>query len=247
MLRANGFGCFVAVLWGEAGTNEEHRKTMDLHGLEKILPQFNAAGISVWVVLIPPTEGGNSEPFGTDYVRWMQVLARLSLKYPHLRGVNVDDFRNGINRKTFTPRYTCRMYRTKEAINPKLQFTPTIYSLDRAFADHYGDCIDGVWLWWRNLDSAHGLKDWLESSQRASGSRFPVYSGIYARWTSWHQKANPEPAVLRQSLAAACQSADGAVIWQIPLTRPAVPLLREARRFSAGGSSRIAGRCGSAQ
>ncbi|MGH9407104.1 MAG: hypothetical protein ACRD3D_14875 [Terriglobia bacterium] len=245
-LRANGFACVVALLWGEGKKNEESRQTMDLSGFEKLLPAFNSAGISVWVALIPPSEGGNSEPFGADYVRWMRVLAKLSLKYPHLRGVNIDDFQSGISRKTFTPSYTCALYQAKQRINPKLQFAPTIYSLDAAFADHYGGCIDGVWLWWTKLDPSAGQRAWLEKGRAASGKRFPVYGGVYAHSTSWHPQANPSPAVLGQALETACQYADGAVIWRIRLTGPPNPLLQEARRFGAKGSSKRAGRCGRA-
>ncbi|MGH9449857.1 MAG: hypothetical protein ACRD11_04870 [Terriglobia bacterium] len=246
-LRANGFGCYVALLWGEGRKNIEGRQTMDLSGFEKMMPAFNSADISVWVALIPPSEGGNSEPFGSDYVRWMRALAKLSLKYPHLRGVNIDDFQSGISRKTFTPAYTCALYRAKQQINPKLQFAPTVYKLDRAFAGQFGGCIDGVWLWWTKLDTAAGLKSWLKQSRAAAGNRFPVYSGVYAHSTSWHQKSDPAPAELGQALEKACQYADGAVIWRLPLTGPPNPLLEEAQRFGAKGSSGLAGRCGAAK
>lgn len=243
-LRANGFGCYVALLWSRKETAEKGREAMDLSGLKQMLPAFNSAGISVWVVLIPPSEGGNSEPYGEDYVRWMQTLARLSLKYPHLRGVNIDDFQSGVSRKKFTPEYACAIYRAKQAINPRLQFAPTIYNLDSAFAKQFSGCVDGVWLWWTKLDTAQGLKAWLEKSRAASGGRFPIYSGVYAHSTSWHKKSNPQPEVLRESLQTACATANGAVIWRLPLTGPRNPLLTQARAFGKGGSARLAGRCG---
>lgn len=239
ILRSNGLGCYVALLWGEHGHNVEHRVAMDLSGLEKILPVLNSAHITTWVVLAPPSEGGNSLPYKTDYVRWMQTLAKLSVQYPSFRGVNIDDYQNGISRKTFTPQYTCTLYRTKQAINPKFQFAPTVYKLTPQFAEQFGGCIDGVWLWWTKLDTSNGLAEWLQDARKASGKRFPIYSGVYAHSTSWHRKSNPAPAVLGASLGAACQNANGALIWRIPLTEPANPLLEEAIRAAKQG------RCGS--
>ncbi|MGH9469177.1 MAG: hypothetical protein ACRD1N_02410 [Terriglobia bacterium] len=43
ILRANGLGCYVALLWGEGANNVEHRTAMDLSGLNKSLTKLNAA------------------------------------------------------------------------------------------------------------------------------------------------------------------------------------------------------------
>ncbi len=214
----------------------------DWNSFKRFVAAAAPAGIEVWAILIPPSEGGDSPPFNRDYVRWMQELARLSLRYPNLRGVNIDDYLSGKSRKTFTPAYTCSLYHAKQAINPKLQFAPTVYDLNRQLAQQYGGCIDGVWLWWTNLDSTAGLESWLENTRLAVDGRFPIYSGIYGHGSSWHRTA-PRSRVLRGSLERACRNADGAIIWQMHLTPPN-PLLQVARSFGAGGSSPLAGRCG---
>jgi hypothetical protein len=193
-------------------------------------------------VLIPPTEG-SSAPYKHDFESWMQALAKLSLRYPHLRGANVDDLDQGENAKLFSRDYICRVYKAKQAINPKLLFVPTIYSLDRAFADRMSGCVDGVWLWWSKLDTISGLAASLQQAKAAAAGRFPVYGGVYAHWTSWHKQGPPTASVFQQTLRLTCELADGAVMWKI-LLQPPDPLLRIARSFTADGASSMAGRCG---
>jgi hypothetical protein len=194
--------------------------------------------------LIPPAEGGNSPPFNTDYISEMRVLAKLSLSYSRLVGVNIDDFYSGTNKKTFTPAYTCKLFDAKQAINPKLQFAPTIYDLDRQFAQRYGGCIDGVWFWWVNLDQVGGLQSALENSRLAVQGRFSIYGGVYAHGSSWHP-ADPTPATLRRTLQVTCRYANGAVVWRMHLADSSNALLTVARSFAMGGASELAGRCGS--
>ncbi|TAM79229.1 MAG: hypothetical protein EPN47_19670 [Acidobacteria bacterium] len=240
ILKQIGAGCYGALIW----RGREHGpKPFDWKSFSQFVAAAQPAGIDVWAILIPPSEGGDSPPFNRDYVRWMQELARLSLHHSNLKGVNIDDYVSGISKNTFTPAYTCDIYRAKQAINPQLQFVPTIYDLTRPLAEKYGACVDGVWLWWTNLDTAAGLESWLENTRLAVDGRFPIYSGIYANETSWHHTAAPKPAILQKSVETACRNANGAIIWQMPLT-PANPLLDVARVFGAGGSSSVAGRCG---
>jgi len=239
VLKQNGLGCYGALIWSKL---EWGTKAFDWASFRKFVAAAQPAGINVWVILIPPSEGGDSPPFNGHYVRWMQELAKLSLRYPNLRGVNIDDYVSGISKKTFTPAYTCKIYQAKQSINPKLQFAPTVYDPNRSFAEKYGSCIDGAWIWYTNLDSSSNLQSWLENTRLAVGGRFPIYSGVYAHHTSWHSAA-PKPGVLRSSVQTACRYADGAIIWQMPLTPPN-PLLKVARTLGTGGSSPVAGKCG---
>ncbi|HUZ47505.1 MAG TPA: hypothetical protein VMW54_12790 [Terriglobia bacterium] len=239
ILKAKGLSCYGALIWRQ---REHGSVAFDWGSFKQFVAAAAPAGIDVWAILIPPSEGGDSPPFNRDYVRWMQELAKLSLRYPNLRGVNIDDYLSGTSKKTFTPAYTCNLYHAKQAINPKLQFAPTLYDLDRPLAEQYGGCVDGVWLWWTNLDMTTGLASWLENTRLAVQGRFPIYSGIYGHGSSWHRAA-PKPGVLRGSLETACRYARGAIIWQMPLSPPN-PLLQVARSFGVGGSSPAAGRCG---
>ncbi|MCL5005706.1 MAG: hypothetical protein M1404_04160 [Acidobacteria bacterium] len=238
ILKANGLGCFGALIWRQ---HKGGAPVFAWASFTAFVAAAQTAGIDVWAILIPPSEGGNSPPFNRDYLRWMQELAKLSLKYPRLKGVNIDDFY--WDYKFFTPQYTCQIYSAKQKINPRLQFAPTIYGLDTDFADRYGGCVDGVWLWWRNLEGNVGLDAWLKNSRLAEKDRFPIYGGVYAGTTHWHKGGRPEPRVFRSALETTCRYANGAVIWQMALTPPN-PLLDVARSFGFKGSSPLAGRCG---
>lgn len=212
---------------------------------QQLVSAADAAGIDEWPVLIPPTEG-SSLPYKHDFVRWFEELAKLSLRYPHLRGANIDDLDQGENAKLFSRDYICRIYQAKQAINPKLLFVPTIYSLNRAFADRMSSCVDGVWLWWSKLDTVTGLASWLKEARIAAAGRFPIYGGVYAHWTSWHKQGPPAASIFEQTLRQTCELADGAIMWKISL-EPPDPLLQIARGFAHNGSSSPAGPCGAAK
>ena len=125
---------------------------------------------------------------------------------------------------------------------------PTLYDLDRTIADQLAGCVDGVWLWWTNLEEAIGLKSLLENSPFAVRGRFSVYAGVYAHWTSWHNEAegSPSPLVYRLTLEDACKYADGVILWQ-PSLDPSNPLLSVTKQFLTGGTSAYAGKCGTVE
>jgi hypothetical protein len=237
-LRENGFNCYVL---GIAST-----PPYSFSDLRRLLPQAQRAGISVWAELFPPSEPAIQLPYKRDYVRWMGTLAHLSRRYAALRGVNIDDYLNGISAKTFTRAYTCRLYEAKQAVNPNLLFVPTLYELTPEIVRRVSGCVDGVWLWWTNLGSNDGMRTILEDSSLIVGDHFAVYTGVYAHSTSWHKGSGPTPQVLRGALQIACRYSGGAVIWNLPLGPNLHPnaLLRVAQSFTPGGAARLAGRCG---
>ena len=240
LLKANHFTCYVQPI-------EAHSPMLD-SDFERLLPAAQASGIPIWPVLIPHTEG-SSPPYGEDFVRWMKELATLSLKYPVLRGVNIDDTDAGGNDRMFTRDYLCRIYQTKQAINPKLLFIPTIYDLDADEADRLAGCADGVWVWWTNLEQNNGLRAFFRDARVVARGRFPVYGGVYAHSTSWHKQGGPKASILRESLTIGCTYTDGVVIWQLPLTEEGGAenkMLPVAEEFVEGGTSPLAGRCGTA-
>ena len=241
LLHANKFTCYVQPI--------EEEPPMSYADFERLLPAAQANGISVWPVLIPHTEGA-SLPYREDFVRWMKELAGLSRKYSVLRGVNIDDTDAGGNDAMFTRSYLCKIYQTKQEINPKLLFIPTIYDLDPAESDRLEGCVDGVWLWWTNLEQDNGLRAFLEDGRVVVAGRFAVYAGIYAHATSWHKEGNPAPRVFKKALSIGCAYSEGVILWQLPLTGDAVDdsTLRIVHEVApAGGASRTssAAECGS--
>ncbi len=240
-LLENGFNCYVLVI--------ESAPPNSFKDFQRLLPAAQSAGVSVWAALIPPSEArefGGSQPYQGNYVEWMKALGRLSRKYSALRGVNIDDYLSGISAKTFTRPYTCRLYEAKQQANPNLLFAPTIYELDADVANRLAGCVDGVWLWWTNLEGNNSMRSLLEDGRSVVSGRFPVYSGVYAHSTSWHKQGPPEPRILRGALEIACRYSDGAIIWNLPLGPKSSenPLLGVARTFRQGGSADLAGKCG---
>lgn len=234
LLKHDGFSCHAMPVAGGP--------PYSWNEFQQLVAAADSAGIDEWPVLIPPTEG-SSLPYQHDFVAWIEALAKLSLHYPHLRGANIDDLDQGENAKLFSRDYICRIYRAKQAINPKLLLVPTIYSLNRDFADRMSGCVDGVWLWWSKLDTVDGLATSLEKAMAASAGRFPVYGGVYAHWTSWHKHGPPEKEIFEQTLQKTCELASGAIIWKITL-QPPDPLLEIARSYIANTKSRAEGQCG---
>lgn len=235
LLQANHFTCYVQPI--------EEKPPMSFSDFQRLLPAVQKAGISLWPVLISQTVG-SSLPYRYDFIRWMKVLARLSLQYPVLRGVNIDDTDAGRSPSLFTRRYFCQIYRAGRAINPHLLFIPTIYDLDADEANRLSGCVDGVWLWWTNLEQNNGLRAFLRDGQMIAGNRFPVYAGVYAHSTSWHKEGAPLPKIIRQATTLGCTWSHGVVLWQLPLTDQPNPALSVAEEFVPGGSSPLAGHCG---
>lgn len=134
-LRALGVNCYFWLIW--------HAET-DWEDLHRFLPEARKAGIDVWVYLVPPSEPPPSQPFGLDFVRWGQEIAKLSLKYSNLRGWIIDDFY--ANSAKLTPEYIARMQRAAKAINPNLLFYPLMYyrEIHYPFVEAYAAVIDGV-------------------------------------------------------------------------------------------------------
>jgi hypothetical protein len=235
LLKANHFTCYVQPI--------EERAPMAYQDFLHLLPAAQAGGIDIWAVLIPHHEGF-SLPYNEDFVRWMQELAKLSVQYPVLRGVNIDDIDAGGNERMFTHQYMCEINRAKLPINPKLLFIPTIYDLDRDAVDRYAGCVDGVWLWWTNLGQNGGLRAFLRDGRAMARGRFPVYAGVYAHSTSWQKQSGPKPEVLKTALDLGCRYSNGVIVWQLPLTQEENPWLNVVREYTTGGTSEFAGRCG---
>ncbi len=125
-----------------------HAET-DWEDLREFLPLARAAGISVWVYLVPHSESGPpyaySEPFRLDYVRWAQEIAKLSLEHENLPGYVIDDFGLNISPDRFSPEYIQQMVEAGKAINPRLKFYPLLYfPMSNRLMAVLGPLVDGV-------------------------------------------------------------------------------------------------------
>jgi hypothetical protein len=130
---------------------------------EEFAPAAQEAGIQVWPYIVPPSEcqyydadgdplpplqrGRCSQPYGLDYVRWAEEVAKLSARYPVVSGWAIDDFHLGQNGQTFTPEYMQRMEDAQDAIKPGLEFYTTAYlnaATDDTFLAKYAPYISGI-------------------------------------------------------------------------------------------------------
>ncbi|HEY5912042.1 MAG TPA: hypothetical protein VJA21_15670, partial [Verrucomicrobiae bacterium] len=139
-LKELGVGTYYWLVW--------HAET-DWDDLKLFLPKARQANIEVWVYLVPPSEGSGtagppSKPFGLDFHRWAEEIARLSLQETNLTGWVIDDF--CANHALFTPAYLRQMQARAKSINRHLMFLPLMYfsEINARFAEDYQPVIDGV-------------------------------------------------------------------------------------------------------
>ncbi|GAA1588854.1 hypothetical protein [Kribbella karoonensis] len=151
-------------------------------------PLARAAGIDIWVDLVPPSEcqtdrpegayleGYCSRPFKLDFIAWARNIATLSLQYPNIKAWQVDDFLVAENAKLFTPDYLGKVKATQDAINPNLGLLTTMYRWDYSDAnlDRLAPYIDGA------------IFPYLGGSQSASDPRY-----VAAQLDELRAKLNP--------------------------------------------------------
>ncbi len=144
----------------------------------EFLPAAAKAGLDVWLYFVPPTECPEpcSLPFGADYVRIAEGTAKLSVQYPNLKGMAIDDFAD--NLKLYTPEYIVRLRNAGRAVNPAFQFLPLLYwrSMLPEFLDRYAAGIDGVIMAYRdeptiNTTRNGSLRAQLDRAEALTGQR----------------------------------------------------------------------------
>ena len=194
----------------------------DWDDLRDFLPLARAQHLHVWVTLVPPSESppktkAYSEPYRTDYVRWAEEIARLSLTEPALVAWSIDDFAH--NLATYTPATVRAMLAAARAVNPRLAFVPCLYfkQLTPAFAGAYGDLIDGVLFPYRNESVQANLTDAGQVAAEVARARslfrpgLPVIVDVYA--TRHSSLGGSTAAYVAQVIANARACADGVMIY----------------------------------
>jgi hypothetical protein len=153
-LVAGNIKTYAFLIWQRSGN---YKTDWDDFRLE-FLPAAQAAGINVWLYLTPPSENSPPAaytPFAEDYYSWLTEPAQLSLRYPVLKGVVIDDFNGNVT--LFTPAYVSRIAQAAQVINPGFMFMVINYDLSHgwasytglitpAFMNNYGPYLGGVIL-----------------------------------------------------------------------------------------------------
>lgn len=122
-----GANCYHFLIWHQKTDWEDFQAFVA--AAEKS-PELAARGFTVWIYLVPPSESRSmkSEPFGLDYVAWMENAARFSASHPSVTAVCIDDFYwSPDNRALFTREYLKKMRAAADRYNPRLALVTVMY------------------------------------------------------------------------------------------------------------------------
>lgn len=197
----------------------------DWDDLKRFLPLALKNKITVWVSLVPPSESKpiakwNSEPYGMDYVRWSEEIAKLSLDYPNLVAFSIDDFVHNLT--FYTPEYVKKMTNEIDKINPSLQFIPCSYykQITADFAQKYASMLDGILFPYRaesegaNLQNAGLVESEIKKLSSLFNGKMPIYIDVYL--TAHSRLGASTPAYVDKVIRSGKEHADGVLIYTHP-------------------------------
>lgn len=162
-LSAAHINTYAYLIYGQSdwyGTaSESLRSQAQWDDLPGFATAASAAGIDVFVYLVPPSESSQADykPYGWDYAAWADAIATLAVSHPNIREIVVDDF--GGNTGTFTPSYVGSMMSGARAIAPWLKFDAVLYYPNivgtGAALPAYRSVIDGLVFPYRGTGTAN--------------------------------------------------------------------------------------------
>ncbi len=203
---------------------------------QRMVPEFQKAGINLWLYLTPPSEGV-PEPYGDDYTRWAVECAALAKQYPVVKGICIDDFKGNVNK--FTPEYCQAMMGDAHKIAPHLALLVVCYyGYQETIAPHVkAGAFDGVILPYfyphKNLSDTSFLmpqietyRSWLDEHTAAGGlaGKMPLVLMVYGTKHS-ASPDEPTPAYIGKCLEIGLEATDkgivsGVVTYCLPKDKP---------------------------
>ncbi len=226
-----GVNCYHFLIWHQETDWEDFQVFVKEAEKSPILKKRH---FSVWVYLVPPSESHErrSEPFGTDYVAWMENVARFSAEHPIVTAVCIDDFYWAPeNRALFTRDYLQRMRQAADRFNPHLALVSVLYWNDvdpvkeeeiLEEAAVIGDAIDGILYPYMAQSKGKGLSHADTSALAAEIERVrEVYPGtpvILDIYVSKHSQSPdlPDSKWVGDLLDLAKLHADGVALYCMP-------------------------------
>ena len=198
----------------------------DWDDFQLFLPLAKKNKINVWVTVVPfseakPRKKWSSEPYGTDYVKWAQEIAKLSLEYSNLKAFSIDDF-VAWNLQFYTPEYTAEFVNAMRKINPRLAFVPCIYYNSTKITDYsaYLPYFDGVLFPYKAESSGKetlSRSDLLPSEIKWMREIFKGLPLIVDIYSSAHSKAGTStPAYVSEMIKLAKKYGNGVFIYTHP-------------------------------
>ena len=199
-------------------------------------PQFQQAGIRLWLYLTPPSEGV-PDPFQGDYVRWATETAAIAAQYSTVAGIVIDDF--DYNTALFTPSYTQQMMDAAHAVAPELSLLVTVkYAARNTIAEHVrAGAVDGVVAPYypgdhtdttQFLPEMQSYRTWLDTQTALGGQSgaMPLVPMIYATKHSGTTDV-PTPVYVEKLLDIGLEAttnglANGVVTYCLPKDQPSM-------------------------
>lgn len=202
------------------------RGEKDWDDLQLFLPVAKKNKIDVWITLVPyseskPKTNWSSEPFQTDYVKWAEEIAKLSLVYPNLTALSIDDF-VGWNMQFYTPEYTAEFVNVMRNINPQLAFVPCIYYNSTKITDYsdYLPYFDGILFPYKAESSGKenlSRSDLLVNEIGWMRTKFKGLPLIIDIYSSAHSKAGSStPSYVSEMIQLSKKHGDGLLIYTHP-------------------------------
>jgi|GEM_PF-1182253 len=193
-------------------------------------PEFQKAGIRLWLYLVPPSEPPAPEPFKYDYVKWAIECANLAKEYPVIRGICIDDFNGNVSK--FTPSYCKQMMNAARRITPHLALLAvSYYGYYANIAPHVKKrAIDGVvfpylfphknhWDTSKLLPQIKEYRQWLDNQNK--DHKTPL---IVMPFAMRHSQCpdEPKPEYLKKCLEISLDATEthGTVIYCLPKDKP---------------------------
>ena len=226
-----GANCYHFLIWHQKTDWEDFQAFVI--AAEKS-PKLAARGFTVWVYLVPPSESRTmkSEPFGLDYVAWMENTARFSASHPSVTAVCIDDFYwSPENRALFTRDYLKRMRAAADRFDPRLALVTVMYwdeiapgreTETRKSASVIADQIDGILYPYMAQSLGKGLSHSETSALPAEIERLrsfypglPVILDIYVTRHS-PPAGLPDPGWVGTLLDLSRTNADGVALYCAP-------------------------------
>lgn len=141
--------------------------------VNEFMPAAQNADLNIWVYLVPPSEGGPTNPYDTAsgysidsaYVTWAKAIAIQANNYSNIKGFVIDDFDGNLS--VFTPSFVIHMMQEARTICPFLTFDVINYYEDITlnWVFDYANCIDGIVFPYVDLDSTTNLLPQIKDIQ----------------------------------------------------------------------------------
>ncbi len=226
-----GVNCYHFLVWHQPTDWEDFQSFVAVAEKSGALARRN---FTIWVYLVPPSESQEmkSEPFGMDYIAWMENIAKFSKDHPVVTAVCIDDFYGSeANRSLYTRDYLRKMREAADKYNPKLALVTVLYWEDVDLkreaeileeAGVIADSIDGILYPYMAQSLGKGLSH-KDTSQLASEIKrvrdvypgIPVIVDVYVTKHSG-SKDFPDPKWVGEMLDISKANADGVALYCMP-------------------------------